>query len=313
MNERTHVDLFTGIGGFSLAAASNGVRTIAMCECEPNCRKFLQRAWGLAAFPDVRKFDGKKWRGCWLLTAGVPCQPASRAGQQRGAADDRWLWPEAVRIAKEAGPAWLLFENPPGILDVGLDGILADLERIGYEVQPLSIPACAVNSPQDRERYWIVAHSKSKNRRLSDQQRHSDSESSRPVEEIAVANSVQKQFSRITRTVGCEETMVQGNGETGGIFKPVSGIETGAVADGNIGHRGTKDEIRARGNSAFDDHWSSFEWLQCANNSIRRCPIGLYDMVDGVSTGLLAALGNSIVWPIAAEIIKAMIESENEH
>ncbi len=160
MNERTHVDLFTGIGGFALAARACGIRTVSMCECEPRARAFLGRAWpGVPVHPDVRKFDGGGHRGAFLLTAGVPCQPASRAGKQGGAGDDRWLWPDALRVLSAVRPSWAILENPPGIDDVGLDGILADVEARGYEVAPpLEIPACAVGAPHLRARYWIVAH-----------------------------------------------------------------------------------------------------------------------------------------------------------
>ena len=283
MNERTHVDLFTGIGGFALAASSNGVRTVAMCECDSNCRKFLRQAWGLAPFPDVRKFKGRPWRGCWLLTAGVPCQPASRAGQQRGAEDDRWLWPEAIRVATEARPTWLLFENPPGILDVGLDGILADLERLGYEVQPISIPACAVNSPQDRERIWIVGHREKSGQGLS-----AHGLPTKPTQST-LANgkqvSLRRKPKRLQRRKGTDERTR--------ITSPVAASP-----------------------------WSDFEWLECPNGKgntvVRRAPIGLYRMAHGLPSRLprgmgaklIAALGNSIVWPLASEIIAAMIGSE---
>ena len=181
---RTHVDLFSGIGGFTLAAARNGVRTVQMCEIDPRCRDFLARAWpGVPIHDDVRTLGladatqvrerpgGSRQVGCeqgadstygsegiWILTAGVPCQPASRAGKQRGAADDRWLWPEALRLLRHFHPTWALFENPAGIGDVGLAGILAQVEAEGYEVRVHSIPACAVGAPHRRERYWIVAH-----------------------------------------------------------------------------------------------------------------------------------------------------------
>jgi len=159
----THLDLFSGVGGFALAAGWAGFRTIAFCEIEPFCRAGLKRAWPSVPIEnDVRQFSGARWRGCTLITAGVPCQPVSRAGLQRGVRDDRWLWPDALRVVSEAGPAWAIFENPLGLEDVGLDGIISDLEGIGYEVgPPLEIPACAVNAPHRRQRIWLVAHSAS--------------------------------------------------------------------------------------------------------------------------------------------------------
>ena len=117
----------------------------------------LEKAWpGVAQHADVRQFDGRPYAGAFLLTGGVPCQPASRAGKQGGRADDRWLWGEAVRVLAEVRPAWAVFENPAGIADVGLDGILADVGRCGYEVGLADIPACAVGAPHGRARFWII-------------------------------------------------------------------------------------------------------------------------------------------------------------
>ena len=152
----THLDLFSGIGGFAIAAEEAGFKTIAFCEIEERCAKFLETEWGLPVERDIRKLDGRKYRGISLLTGGPPCQPASRAGKQGGAGDDHWLWEPALRVLDEAKPDCVVFENPPGILDVGLDGILSEMGRSGYEVQCFDIPACAVDSPQLRHRIWIV-------------------------------------------------------------------------------------------------------------------------------------------------------------
>jgi site-specific DNA-cytosine methylase len=160
MNERTHLDIFSGLGAWTISSAMLGIKTIGFCETDERCKSFLGRAWpGIPVFPDVRKLDGRQFRGVDLLTAGVPCQPASRGGEQRGAADDRWLWGETLRLVREAKPRVVICENPPGIGDVGLCGILAELEAEGYEIAPIfDIPACALNSPQLRHRYYIVAY-----------------------------------------------------------------------------------------------------------------------------------------------------------
>jgi len=86
---------------------------------------------------------------------------ASRAGQRRGKDDNRYLWPEMLRVVKESQPTWVLAENVPGIIDLALDQVLSDLETIGYETGTLVIPACAVGAPHRRDRVWIVAHSES--------------------------------------------------------------------------------------------------------------------------------------------------------
>ena len=155
-----HIDLFTGIGGFSLAAQANGWTTRLMCEIDPWRREGLARAWpNVEIHDDIKTLDGSKYQGAGLVSAGVPCQPASRAGKQRGAGDDRWMWPATLAFIRAARPRWVLCENPPGIDDVGLGDILAEMESMAYEVAPpIGIPACAVNAPHRRMRYWLLAH-----------------------------------------------------------------------------------------------------------------------------------------------------------
>ena len=95
----------------------------------------------------------------WLITGGFPCQPFSCAGKRRGKEDDRYIWPEMLRVIAEAGPTWVLAENVPGIINMELDSVLSDLEGIGYSAWPIVVPACAVDARHRRDRVWIVAHS----------------------------------------------------------------------------------------------------------------------------------------------------------
>ncbi len=156
------VDLFSGLAGFSLAASwvwGDDLEIVAFCEIDKRCQDFLRKHHpDVPIIPDVRDLDGEQFRPVDLVCAGVPCQPASRAGKQRGKEDDRWLWPEAMRVIRQSKPTWAVLENPPGIGDVGLSGILSDLETQGYERRVFGIPACAIGSPQIRERYFIVAY-----------------------------------------------------------------------------------------------------------------------------------------------------------
>lgn len=185
----THIDLFSGIGGFALAAQWAGFKTIAFVEIEPYAQEVIKANFGAitpdsiragrcklrgaeSAQPeqsalecdspilisDIRRMWGYPFRGATLLTGGFPCQPFSQAGKRRGKEDNRYLWPEMLRVIHEARPAWVLGENVAGIITMELDRVLSDLEGEGYAVQSLVIPACSVDAKHRRDRVWIVAH-----------------------------------------------------------------------------------------------------------------------------------------------------------
>ena len=179
----THLDLFSGIGGFTIAAQWAGLRTIAFAEIEPFCCAVLKKHWpDIPNLGDVHGITKESIREpVFLVTAGVPCQPASCAGKRRGKADDRWLWPELFRVVADVRPHWCLCENPLGIRTMGLDDLLAELEAMDYEVAPpMVIPACAVNAPHRRDRVWIVAHA----RREHGREGWPESESDKPRTDI---------------------------------------------------------------------------------------------------------------------------------
>ena len=158
MNEKTHLDLFSGIGGFALAAKWNGYRTVGFCDNEPYAQAVLKKHWpDVPCHKDIREVRGELYAGVTLLTGGFPCQPFSVAGKQRGKDDNRYLWPEMLRVIREARPAWIIGENVAGIVNLALDTVCADLEAEGYEVEPVIIPACAVDAPHRRDRVWIIA------------------------------------------------------------------------------------------------------------------------------------------------------------
>jgi len=154
-----HIDLFSGIGGFALAARWAGYQTEVFCEQDAFCQRVLKKHWpDVPVVGDIFEFDGSAYRGADLLTGGFPCQPYSCAGKRGGDSDDRALWPEMRRVISEARPRWIVAENVTGIISMALDGVLSDLEGEGYEVQTVIVPACAVNAPHRRDRVWIVAH-----------------------------------------------------------------------------------------------------------------------------------------------------------
>lgn len=160
----THASLFSGIGGFDLAAEWAGWTNMFNCEIDPFCRRVLKYH-----FPNAVQYENIKttvftvWRGrIDVLTGGFPCQPFSVAGKRKGTEDNRYLWPEMLRAIREIRPRWVVGENVRGFVNwsegMVLDTVFADLEALGYEVQPFILPACAVDAPHRRDRVWIVAH-----------------------------------------------------------------------------------------------------------------------------------------------------------
>jgi DNA (cytosine-5)-methyltransferase 1 len=157
---RTHLDLFSGIGGFALAASWAGYQTVGFCEIEDYPRRILSKRFpGVPCHRDIRELDGSIYRGVDLITGGYPCQPFSQAGQRKGKEDDRHLWPELRRVVAQARPAFVVAENVAGHITLGLDEVLADLESEGYAGRAIVVPACAVNAPHRRDRVWIIAKS----------------------------------------------------------------------------------------------------------------------------------------------------------
>ncbi len=156
--ERRHIDLFSGIGGFALAAHWAGYQTEVFCEQDEFCQKVLSRHWPTVPIvSDIHDFDGSAHTGADLLTGGFPCQPFSTAGKRKGDQDDHFLWPEMLRVISEARPTWIVGENVAGLISMALDGVLSDLENEGYSTQAFVIPDCAVNAHHRRDRCWILA------------------------------------------------------------------------------------------------------------------------------------------------------------
>ena len=186
-----HASLFSGIGAAELAAIWLGWDNAFHCEINPFCRKILNHWFSdSVSYEDVKKTDFKKWHGkIDVLTGGFPCQPFSFAGKRKGAEDDRYLWPEFLRVISEVAPTWVVGENVSGITTMvesscisamesqsfifqednafrgyrqqqtfTIERICEDFENAGYSVQPLLIPACAVGAPHRRDRVFIIGH-----------------------------------------------------------------------------------------------------------------------------------------------------------
>ena len=168
MDKLNVLDLFSGIGGFSLGLeATGGFETKAFCELDKYCKSVLKKHW-----PDTRQYDDikeltyDKLRSDGIdtidiITGGYPCQPFSVAGKQKGTEDKRHLWPEYFRLVKECRPTWVIGENVSGHIKLGLDQVIEDLESEGYATRTFSISASSIGANHQRERIWIIANSNS--------------------------------------------------------------------------------------------------------------------------------------------------------
>lgn len=155
------ISLFAGIGGFDVGLESIGMEGVGQCEKDEYCSSILGMHWpDTPRWGDIRDMTGTEVKSkCGkvnLICGGFPCQPFSHAGKRKGKDDDRYLWPEMLRVIDEVKPEWVLGENVAGIVNMALDTVLSDLDELGYDQQTFIIPACAVGAPHRRDRVWIV-------------------------------------------------------------------------------------------------------------------------------------------------------------
>ena len=267
---KTHLDLFSGIGGFALAARWNNIQTVGFVEYEDYPRRVLSKQFpGVLLFGDIQDFDATPFRGVDLITGGYPCQPFSQAGKRKGKEDVRHLWPEMFRVITQARPSWVLAENVAGHINLGLDEVLADLESEGYATRTLVLPACAKNAPHRRDRVWIIAKSldDTQSKRCEEQHLLRQRRSVSMRSSTAVADTSTERTQGL-RTSGIEES------------HPHAGQEVPLCSYERIG----------------SSYWET-------EPNVGR-------VVDGVSNRVdrLKGLGNAIVPQVAYEIIRCMKE-----
>jgi len=243
-----------------------------------------------------------------ILTAGIPCQPASCAGKRKGKGDDRWLWGETFSIIRKIHPRWIILENVRGILSlergVVFDNLLSELESYGYEVQPFIIPACAVNAPHRRDRVWIVAYTS----RIQ-----SGWEEQRTIgERIRVCSEsipqdvadMQGRESREQETGDGRKSLIgAGQDVADGIVNP-KGATHGKNCDGG-GADCQQDNGNVLGND-FGNGSQTLRWWSIEPD-VGRVAHGIPSRVDR-----LKSLGNAIVPQVAVEIFRA-IKAVEEH
>jgi DNA (cytosine-5)-methyltransferase 1 len=161
----THGSLFSGIGGFDLAARWAGIKNKWQVEWDKYCQKVLKKNFpDVKRYWDITKIKEGELESVDIISGGFPCQPFSQAGKREGKEDDRYLWPEMLRVIRLVGPKYVIGENVAGIINMELDQVLSDLEAEGYTTETFIIPACGVGAPHRRDRVWILAYSYSPRR-----------------------------------------------------------------------------------------------------------------------------------------------------
>jgi DNA (cytosine-5)-methyltransferase 1 len=355
-----HLDLFSGIGGF--AHAVDQVWEDAehiFCDNDPFCQQILKKHWPESEiYDDIRTITDSKCLGQqgqgkdgrssntaknrerqanraynadnrpFLLTGGFPCQPFSAAGNRRGTSDDRYLWPEMLRVIQLTKPEWIIAENVGGFVTwnegLVLETVCTDMEAEGYEVQPFIIPAVAVNAPHRRDRVWIVAHANEsraerKDRTSTNQGRKTSQdrpEGLRQRDRQTRSSRADSADRNVTHT-GSEESARLSDSQRQEIS------ETRRATKDSIGQRSrgrSKDrrQVLGRKGSQVQDEGPSWEsdWLEAAAEF---CSVddGLPVKLDEFELSKakhraeqLKAYGNAIVPAVAMEIMYAIKESE---
>jgi DNA (cytosine-5)-methyltransferase 1 len=300
------LDLFSGIGGFSLGLESTGnFKTIAFCEKDEFCQKVLQKNFkNIPIEGEIRNVKGEKYQAD-VVTGGFPCQPFSVAGKRKGTDDDRYLWDETIRVVRECKPKYFIGENVEGLINIQegmvLRQVQTDLEKEGFEVQCLVIPASGIGAWHQRKRVWIigcnVSNSDSRMRR-----RWGTIGESGANEIWGFYSSEKKQSSNDIRskTIGCDDILREENvTNTNSKRSQRYGLQSNNLQKGN------KTTINSNNNIEEQQTWWQTQSEFCG------VPNGVSYKLDKDRANRVKALGNSIVPQIARELGKAIIEAEN--
>ena len=291
------LDLFSGLGGFSLGLERTGhFETVAFCDNNQYSKLILDKHWkGVKIYDDVREISKEKFREDGIefpdiITGGFPCQPFSVAGKQKGTSDDRHLWPEMFRIIKAFKPRYVIGENVRGIVNIQegvvFETVCTDLESEGYEVQPFIIPAAGVGAPHRRERVWIIATNTESKRtgqndeglwqrssRISRGEGTSRSESPQSNVVNTVGNDERQEISRSDEeTRGIQEEHRTEHSTTG------QSSRTSAIRNGDNGYEsmensnnnGLEGRLSETRNQAITGKESSVNGSEDTDNSSRR-------------------------------------------
>jgi len=334
------LDLFSGIGGFSLGMeATKRIKTIGFVEKDKFCQKVLQKNFkNIPIEEDIRNVKGSNYAAD-IVSGGFPCQPFSVAGKRRGQDDDRYLWDETIRVVAETKPKWFVGENVEGIININnglvLRQVQTDLEKEGFQVQCLVIPASGIGAWHQRKRVWIIANSSTVRR--SDTSTYNSQNEPKELSKKNVKFSIKsslssyvpnsnsrlrrgrgtKQESRAneiwrfytpkekqteqhirSKTVGCDALPREDVQNTNSI-----GLQGHSLQSDNLQK---KDKSRKIFNSSFKKQQT---WWQ-TQSELCGVPNGISYELDSNRSNRIKALGNSIVPQIAYEIGKAIVNAE---
>lgn len=331
-----HGSLFSGIGGFDLAAQRCGWKNMFQVEIDSFCQRILTKNFpGVHKHGDIKTFDARPYRGTIdVLSGGFPCQPYSVAGKRLGNKDDRALWHEMLRIITEIRPHWIVAENVLGLIRMEIDNIISALESENYACETFIIPACAVNAPHRRDRVWIVAHSPCGNEfdgvnAIQNNGQIQESGNSACPNTATYPNlgphGKQKttQYGKIARDVGTADSVQFTTNYYSQRFKEqlfcqsdepkYAGTQYLNTPPTNTNRYDLQHSVAATTKQRPEPAIPNWEihWYEAATSLCR--------MDDGISTGVdryrrkrLKALGNAIVWQIAYMFFSTIESIEND-
>ena len=330
MKQFVHGSLFSGIGGFDLAAEWMGWENVFHCEWNEFGQKVLKHYWPNAeSFTDITKTDFTKYYGTVdIITGGFPCQPYSSAGKRRGKEDERHLWPEMLRAIREVSPRFVVGENVRGLTNwsggLVFEEVCAELESYGYQVAPVIIPASGVGAPHKRERIWFVAYAdgyrnnatqsrsvRSKNAKIDRERLYTVYDGVTPESNQGLTtdtNGTGKENDNRTDNREAEKVWRKNRGDVSRAFCG-NGDATNATSSG----RGQNNRIRKSGlnnETSKRNNWNNFPTQSpvCGGDD------GLPTELDGITFSKwrnesIKAYGNAIVPQVAYEIFKAIQKS----
>ena len=324
-----HGSLFSGIGGFDLAAEWMGWENVFHCEWNKFGQQVLHYYWPKAiCYEDITKTDFSIHRGTIdIISGGFPCQPYSSAGKRLGKEDERHLWPQMLRAIREIQPRWVVGENVRGLTNwnggMVFDEVQSDLEAEGYEVTPFLLPACAVNAPHRRDRIWFVAYSRNSQhigntRKISRETIEEDSrwfeQSTSSEQQVQLSTESSSLFEDVTNTLcngvreGGDRRQPEQSNENG--IKGRISCNTDSIGQEYALENGELERRRFR-KSNQRNVWDSFPSVSPICNG----DDGLSDRLDNITfpkwrNESIKAGGNAVVPQVVLQIFKAIEQYE---